>query len=224
MLPQEQAKVRKFETKMLVTIAMLSAVAYVAAALGRIPVIMFLKYDPKDIIIVLAGFIYGPLVSFLMAIVVAFVEMVTVGTSGIIGFVMNALASAAYCCPAAYAYRRVHTKKGAFIGLATGTVVMTAVMILWNYLLTPLYMDMPREKVIPLLTSAILPFNLVKGALNAGLTLLLYKPIVSGLRKACLIAPTKGQANKIGSLSITIISLLIIVTCVLLILVMNKVI
>jgi hypothetical protein len=40
---------------------MLSATAYVVV--GRIPVVLFLKYNPKDIIITLGGLIWGPLTS-----------------------------------------------------------------------------------------------------------------------------------------------------------------
>lgn len=48
-------------TKKITTTAMLSAIAYVVVVVGRIPVVLFLKYDPKDIIITLGGLIWGPL-------------------------------------------------------------------------------------------------------------------------------------------------------------------
>ena len=38
-------------TKKITTMAMLAAIAYVVVVVGRIPVVLFLKYDPKDIII-----------------------------------------------------------------------------------------------------------------------------------------------------------------------------
>lgn len=48
-------------TKKLVTLAMLSAIAYLVMFLFRIPIVLFLKYDPKDTIIAISGFLYGPL-------------------------------------------------------------------------------------------------------------------------------------------------------------------
>ncbi len=48
--------------KKITTMAMLSAIAYVVVVVGRIPVVLFLKYDPKDIIITLGGLIWGSLV------------------------------------------------------------------------------------------------------------------------------------------------------------------
>lgn len=44
-------------TKMLTSTAMLCAIAYIAVAACRIPVVLFLKYDPKDVIITLGAFL-----------------------------------------------------------------------------------------------------------------------------------------------------------------------
>ena len=52
------------KTKKLTTIGMLCALAYAAVVVGRIPLVLFLKYDPKDVIIVIGGLIFGPLTSF----------------------------------------------------------------------------------------------------------------------------------------------------------------
>ena len=51
------------KTKKITTTAMLCAIAYAAVAVGRIPVVLFLKYDPKDVVITLGGLIWGPLTS-----------------------------------------------------------------------------------------------------------------------------------------------------------------
>ncbi len=39
------------KAKRLTTVGMLCTIAYVVAAVGRIPLVLFLLYDPKDIII-----------------------------------------------------------------------------------------------------------------------------------------------------------------------------
>ena len=49
------------KTKKLTTISMLCALAYAAAAVGRIPLVLFLKYDPKDVIIAIGGLLFGPI-------------------------------------------------------------------------------------------------------------------------------------------------------------------
>ena len=52
------------KTKKLTIIGMLCALAYIAVVVGRIPLVLFLKYDPKDVVIVIGGLIFGPLTSF----------------------------------------------------------------------------------------------------------------------------------------------------------------
>ena len=57
--------------KKLVSAGMLCAIAYVMVMVGRVPVVLFLQYDPKDIIITLGGLIWGPLMSLLVSIIVS---------------------------------------------------------------------------------------------------------------------------------------------------------
>ena len=64
---------------------------------------------------------------------------------------------------------------------------MITVMLLWNYLVAPVYMGYPREEVVKLLLPAFLPFNLIKSSLNALLTMLLYQPVVHILRRMHLL-------------------------------------
>ena len=111
---------------------------------------------------------------------------------------MNVLATASFCCTAAFVYKKKHTKKGAILGLSLGVVTLTVVMLVWNYLITPLYQGVPREAVAAMLPTIFLPFNLVKGGLNMAVTLLLYKPVVTALRKAGLVPETQASTQKSG--------------------------
>ena len=217
----------KTGTKKLTTIAMLSAIAFIIVAFVRIPVVMFLKYEPKDVIITIGGFMMGPIASFLSSFVVSLVEMVTISDTGFYGAIMNLISTCAFACTAAFIYKKKHTLKGAVIGLVSATVLMTAVMLLWNYIITPLYMGMPRAAVAEMLPTVFLPFNLFKGAVNAGITMLLYKPVVGALRKAHLIeasasaAPKESGRINVGAI---LIALLMVITGVLLALIANGVI
>ena len=179
----------KDNVKKMVTLALLSALAYVVMVLIKFPLFPaapFLKYEPKDIIITIGGFMFGPLAAFLMSLVVSLVEMVTVSDTGVIGAVMNLISTCAFACTASFIYRKVRHWKGALIGLVAGTVVMIVVMLLWNYFLTPIYMGYPREAVAAMLPTIFLPFNAIKGGINALVTLLIYQPVVLALRKAQL--------------------------------------
>lgn len=175
------------KTKRLVTIGVLCALAYTATTVGRVPLVLFLKYDPKDIIIAIGGLIFGPFTSFSIALIVSLAEMVTISENGILGFLMNVISSCSFACTAAFVYKKKRKMSGAVVGLFCGWGCMVSVMLFWNYLMAPIYMGCPREAVVELLIPAFLPFNLIKGGLNATITMILYKPVVTALRHAHFI-------------------------------------
>ena len=188
------------KVKNLTSMAMLTALAYVVMLLSKtLPQVSgFLQMDLKDTIICIGGFVFGPLSAAIISIVVAVVEMFTYSDTGIIGCIMNVLATVSFCCTAAFVYKRNHTRKGAVIGLALGVIALTGVMVLWNYLITPIYMKIPREVVASMLPTVFLPFNLVKGGLNMAVILLLYKPVVTALRQAKLL-PESTHSSGAGT-------------------------
>ncbi len=185
-----------WKLRQLCVMAVLCAMAFAAVAVIRIPVVAFLKYEPKDVLLVIGGFMYGPLAGGLMAVLVALIELVTVSDTGLIGCAMNILSSCLFVCTAAAIYQRNKKLSGAVVGLICGSLAATAGMLLWNYLVTPLYMGYPREAVAAMLPTVFLPFNLLKTALNSTLTLLVYKPAVTALRAAHLLPPTEKSTQK----------------------------
>ena len=86
------------KTKKLTTMGMLCVLAYAAAAIGRVPVILFLKYDPKDIIIVIGGLLFGPAASLAFSVIVAIVQMLTISGTGVLGCIMNIVSSCSFAC------------------------------------------------------------------------------------------------------------------------------
>ena len=240
-------------TRKLAIMAMLSALAYVIMVFGRIPVLTvppYLKYDPKDVVFAISGFIFDPLSVVMMSVVVSLIEMITVSSDlalggllgGLIGAVMNILSTCAFACTAAFIYKKMHSLKGAVIGLVTGVVVSSAVMLLWNYIMTPIYLallthglaDMEafsqsvnesRPFVATMLLSVFLPFNLLKGGLNAAITMLVYKPVRVGLSKSRLLPePDTEKAPSKINIGVMLISFFVLATGVLLILVYQGVI
>ncbi|MEG1491071.1 MAG: ECF transporter S component [Oscillospiraceae bacterium] len=207
------------KTKKYVTLAMLCAVAYVVMLVGRIPIVMFLSYDPKDVIIAISGFIFGPLSVVFISTVVSVIEMVTVSSTGPIGCIMNIISTCAFACTAAIIYKKKHTMSGAVMGLIAGTIAMTGIMLLWNYFLTPIYEGLPRQAIADMLVPIFLPFNLLKAGLNTAITLLLYKPIVMALRKTKLLPPSEDNTKKKNRIGLLLVSLLLLASCVLLVLI-----
>ncbi|MDE7303093.1 MAG: ECF transporter S component [Oscillospiraceae bacterium] len=185
----------------MVTLAVMAALAYMVMMLIKFPVIPavpFLKYEPKDVIITISGFMFGPLASLLTSAVVSLVEMITVSDTGPIGALMNFIGTSAFACTAAIIYKKFHTIKGAFAGLCVSTLFMTLVMLAWNYLITPLYMGMPREAVAEMLLPYFMPFNLLKGAMNSALTMLIYKPLSNIMRKTHLLPESSSSDAESG--------------------------
>lgn len=216
-------------TSKLTLMAMLCALAFVAVVAIRIPLIPmmpFLEYQPKDVIILTGGFLFGPMPAALISVIVCFIEMFTISSTGIIGLIMNILSSVAFVCPAAYFYKKYHSLLGAFLGMVAGILLMTLIMVLWNYLITPIYMGYPREAVVKLLVPAIIPFNLLKGGINTALTLLIYKPLVTTLRKSGLFVATSTEVSKNQTfhLGLILTAAILLITCMLVILAMKGII
>lgn len=213
-------KTARMDTKKLATLAMLTALAYVVMYLSKLmpSVNGFLDFDFKDVVLCIGGFVYGPIAALMMIVIVCVLEMVTVSHTDIIGCIMNIVATASFVCTACAIYKRKHTMKGAIAGLASAVVVLVVVMLAWNYFLTPIYQQIPREAVAAMLPTVFLPFNAVKGGLNMTATLLIYKPVVDALRRAKLIPESTSQAAPVQGkkhLGMTLVILFVFVSCVL---------
>ena len=214
----------KPNVKKMVLIAMLAAVAYMLVLIVRIPVVLFLNYEPKDVIITIGGFLLGPMASLITSVIVSFVEMFTISGTGPIGAIMNLISTCSFACTAALIYKKRRDLTGAVIGLLVGSVAVVGIMLLWNYLITPLYMTgTSRSDVANMLIPVFLPFNALKAGFNSALTLLLYKPLVTALRRAGLVErkPAQRGNSKIG---LYIFAAALLITCIMLLLVIRGII
>jgi len=211
---------KKESLRKLIVLAMLAAIAYLLVAVIRIPVVLFLKYEPKDVVITIGGFLLGPMASVIISVVVSVLEMVTISETGIIGCVMNFLSTSCFACMAAIIYKKKHTLSGAVLGLLSGSVVMICVMLLWNWLITPLYMGGTREAVAAMLLPVFLPFNALKAGFNSALVLCLYKPLTAALRKTGLLPHADRPKGK-HHIGLYLFAGALLTTCVLFLLVMQ---
>ena len=214
---------KKLNVKKLVLLSLISALAYtVVLVFPRIEVGGFLRYEPKDVIIVIGGFLLGPWAAVISATLVALLEMVTISDTGPIGCLMNALSTCSFALVASLIYKKKHDLTGAVLSLVAGSLVMAAVMVLWNWLITPLYMEVPRAVVETMLLPLFLPFNLVKAGLNSALTLALYKPLTAALRSARLLPPRESGNQKGTKLWVYILAAALLAVSILLLLVLQE--
>ena len=182
--------------KINVAAAIFCALAYASEYVFHVKV-MFLTFDIKDSIIAIAAMIFGPAYAVMMGLAVSLLEMFTISSTGLYGFVMNVLSTVTFTSIAALIYRRIKTIYGAVAGLVSGALAMTAIMIIANILITPYYMVVGRSEVVALIPKLLLPFNLLKAIFNASISMLLYKHIVTALRRARIIS--KREASNGGN-------------------------
>ena len=86
------------------------------------------------------------------------------------------------------------------------------------------YLGGGGEAIVELLIPVFLPFNLIKGGLNAAITMLLYKPVVTALRRSNLIESKQDSGRVRINIGVLLVALLMFITCVLLILSFNDII
>lgn len=197
-------KINSVDVKKIASIAMLSALAFLARLVFKIPV-SFLTFDIKDTVIALGGLVFGPVSGVVIALLVSLIEMI-ISETGPIGFVMNFVSSAVFAGVASVIYKFKRTFNGAIIGLFSSVAATTAVMMLMNVLLTPIYQGVPRSVVISMLPTLFLPFNFAKTLLNAAVVLLIYKPCVVALRKAKIL---EGRAMDIKFTKQSLVTIII---------------
>lgn len=208
---------RSFQIKKMTAVGMFCALAYVCTLMIKIPV-QFLTLDVKDSLIVLCSLIFGPFAGLSVAVVVPFLELITISGTGVYGFIMNVLSSVTFAMTAGLIYRYKKSMTGAVVGLVSAIFAVTSVMLLANLLITPYYLHAPTEAVVAMIPTVLLPFNFVKATLNAAIVLLLYKPLSNVLKKFGFLHShstgtsegKKGDRHSLRSWIVTFVAIAII--------------
>jgi len=188
----------KMSVKMITQVGMLGAIA-VVLMLFEIPLPFapsFYEIDFSEVPVLVGTFAMGPLAGGLIELVKILLNFLITGTKTAgVGEMANFLMGISFCLPASLIYRKIHSKKGAVIGLVSGTLSMTAVGCFLNaYVLLPTYakaFEMPLDELVGMGTAinanitdlftfvmfAVAPFNLLKGILVSLIVILIYKKI-----------------------------------------------
>ena len=187
-----------FSTEKMVGIGIFSALAFVVSLVIRFPV-NFLTFDAKDAVITIASFVYGPVSGVIISFIAAFVELLTISTTGWYGFLMNFASSATFALTASLIYTKKRDFNGALIGLYSAVATTVSVMLILNIFVTPLYfkyigVPMTTADVIDLIPALLLPFNFAKALMNSAIVMLLYKPLVTALKRLNIVKTSGGAA------------------------------
>lgn len=179
----------RWDTRQLVVMALMCAIGVLLSFVefAIFPAAAWLKYDASFVPAMICGFAYGAGPGVAVGLVSVVLHALMSGN--VWGAVMNALVLCGYVIPSALIYKRMRTWKGAVIGLAVSFVAAIALAIVGNLLITPIYAGMPMEAVAAMVVPILLPFNILKAALNSVITLVIYKAISN------LITPKKNQVK-----------------------------
>lgn len=209
-------------TRRLTLTAVFAALAFAAMLVFRFNV-SFLTFDLKDAVITISGLLLGPVTALTVSLLVAVLEFITIGDTGWYGFLMNFASSATFSVVCALVYRYNKKLRGALVALASGVVALVAVMLALNLVITPFYMEVPRAAVADMIPTLFLPFNAVKGTVNAALVLILYKPIRRAMQATRLMPrspapagdPAAGRIHTKRSIWATVIGVVALIAAIL---------
>ena len=152
-----------WSTKQLVTMALMCAIGVLLSFIEfpLLPGVTWLKFDASNMPAMVSGFAFGP------------------GAGVVTCFVL----------PAAIIYKKKRTYPAAIGGLVLSIIAAMAGAVVGNLIVTPMWLGVPFEAVTAMIIPILIPFNLLKGLLNAVLTLVIYKSISN------LITPKKDQTK-----------------------------
>ncbi len=196
------AKTKKTDLRALTVTALMGALGTVLMVIEfSIPIMpSFIKIDFSELPALIASFAYGPVYGILVCLIKNVIHMFF-GSTMCIGEISNFILGAIFVGTAGIIYKKNKTKKGALISCLIGAVVMAVVSIFTNYFIVyPLYvkvLGMPMEAILGMYQAILpaaddlwkaliifnLPFNIVKGLIDAVLCFLVYKRLSPILKK-----------------------------------------
>lgn len=161
----------------------------------------FYELDFSEIPVLICSFSLGPVAGVVCEFLKVVLKLLLKGTStAFVGDLANFVVGCSFILPASVAYFANKTKTGAILGMGIGTAAMTVFGSLFNAVyLVPTFsvlFGQPLDVIIGMGTAvnpaivsvntlvlfAVVPFNLLKGALVSVVTFFLYKHIERLLR------------------------------------------
>lgn len=173
-----------YTTKRLTYLAVLAALSLVLELTIHFPIVPaapFLLYAPGDLPMLFASIILGPLEAILITASTSVFFALITGEGGPWGVLMHFIASGTFVLVFYLVFRGVFLLRGKrdsivrlLLALLLATVARAGIMIPTNLIVTPIYLKIPVENVKAMLLPAIIPFNLIYGAINTAVFYGLY--------------------------------------------------
>ena len=193
---------RKAMIRRITVTAILTAMAFILMYL-EVPLPFmppFLKFDFSEIPVLVGAFALGPVWGIVIELLKNLIHLPFSHTMGI-GELSNFITGSLFVGVSGLVYLKLHTRKGAAIAMAVGTIALAVIAVPINACITlPLYgtvMNYPMAailessaKVNPLIKDkttllfvAFVPFNLFKGIVVSAITFFVYKPVSKLIHK-----------------------------------------
>lgn len=139
----------------------------------------FLQIDLGDLPAIVGALALGPWVGVAIQLIKNILHLLLRSQTGGIGELGNFLTGSAFVVTVAMIYFKNKSKRTAILGLSAATIVMSLAMCFFNFfVLIPAFTNQPVSMaLLPMIITSILPFNLIKGVILSGITLLLYKSL-----------------------------------------------
>jgi len=188
-------------TLFFVLIANLSALSVLFYFFPKVPLPFifpsFLDLQLSNLPAIIGGYALGPLAGGAIVVVRTLIKL-PFSSTAYVGEIVDLIIGVATVVTSSLIYKKVHSKKGALIGMLAGMVVWTSIAVLTNWLFVlDFYLELffggnvdallGMLSVIPgidatnymgrYLLYAILPFNLLLSAIVYGITFIVYKRI-----------------------------------------------
>lgn len=174
----ERFGMKKNSAARIATIGIMSALAtgLMFLEFPIFPSVNFLKFDPSDILPLLAGFIFGP-IDGILVLLIKDILFYLLKSGDIVGISMNFVAGASFLLPVIYIYRVRENRVFEIIGYVVGILVVSGVMTVLNMIVVPFYApNIPLREIVKYLPY-IAGFNAIKFSIVAVVTGLIRKRI-----------------------------------------------
>lgn len=178
----------RWNSRQIAVMALLVAIGVVLSFIESPEMFGFLRYDASNVPAAIAGLALGPVAGLTVGVLTACVHGLIFADFS--GALMSILAVAGFVLPLALLYRRQPAVKSLVAGTLLAIVLATAMAVLGNLVVTPLYLGVPLDAVIGMIVPILLPFNIFKAGVNGLIACVLYARVDQ------LLAPFGGRALK----------------------------
>ncbi len=171
----------KWNTRQIATSAFFVALS-IATSFIEVPIFPaapFLKYDPSGVFCLLAGLLFGLPTGCVVAVLPWIFRLVTNPAGAFMSLLMGL---AGVVASSLIFQAGEKSKMRLVVSLVVAVLVSTAMAVVANLIVTPAYTGVSVEAVLMMIVPVIIPFNLMKFALNSTIAGLLFYPLNKALK------------------------------------------